>query len=99
MMTETLSSITPIAVATIAAMACAGFAVGAGYFAMSKRTAALILDHHGWAMPVALTLIRFAAVAVFLTVAAKAGAATLLAAFGGFLIARSVALRAARKAG
>jgi hypothetical protein len=42
---------------------------------------------------------RFAGVLAFLTVAAKLGAVALLAAFVGFLLARSVVLRLAQKTG
>ena len=52
----------------------------------------------GWFVPVALTLGRIAAAIIVLGLAAKLGAAALLAMFIGFLVARAVALRAGRSA-
>ncbi len=52
----------------------------------------------GWVGPLALTLARIAAAVIFLGLAAKLGAAALIAAFLGFLLARTVMLRVARRA-
>lgn len=80
-------------------MALAGLLFGLLYFATLKRTVALFVGDHGWSRPLALTLGRIGATVVFLFIAAKLGAAPLLAAFIGFLIARALALRAERDAG
>lgn len=79
-------------------MAFAGFAFGLAYFATLKRSVALLATRRGWLGPVALTLGRIGAAVGFLFIAAKLGAAPLLAAFLGFLLARTLALRAARRA-
>ena len=77
------------------AMALAGFAFGLLYFAAMQRTALFLATRRGWFAPVALTVGRIAAAAGFLVLAAKLGAAPLLAAFIGILLARAVALRIA----
>ncbi len=80
------------------AMALTGFAFGLVYFAALRRTATLIVAGSR-VFALALTLGRIGAAILFLGLAAKLGAASLLAAFLGFLLARMVALRAARSAG
>ena len=79
-------------------MALAGFALGLAYFAALKRSVALFVGGKGWFGLLALTLGRIGAAAGSLFVAAKLGAAPLLAAFIGFLMARALALRAERRA-
>lgn len=79
------------------AMAFAGVAVGLIYFAALQRTVAQFAAGRGWAGPVTLTLGRIGGVVVFLAAAAKFGALALIAAFLGFLLARAIALRAARR--
>ena len=76
-----------IALLTIT-MAFAGLMFGLLYFATLKRSVALFVTG-GWFDPVALTLGRIGAVVGLLFLAAKLGAAPLLAAFIGFLLARS----------
>ncbi len=84
----------------LAAMtAFAGLLFGLLYFATLRRSVALFVGRKGWLGPLALTMGRFGAAAGFLLVAAKLGAAPLLAAFVGFLIARALALHAQRTAG
>jgi hypothetical protein len=78
------------------AMAAAGFAFGLVYFAALGRTVALFSAGCGWFRPLAFTLGRITAAAILLGFAAKLGAVALLAAFAGFLLARSLALRAAK---
>lgn len=85
-------------VATILAMALAGLAFGLVYFAALRRTITLFSTGRGWLAPVALTLGRLAAMAVLLALAARLGAAPLLAAFAGVLAARFIALRMTRRA-
>lgn len=80
------------------AMACAGLAVGYLYFTTLKRTVSLLVLGRGWFPPLALTLGRLGTVALFLIWVAKRGAAPLLAAVVGLLLARTLALRAARRA-
>ena len=80
-------------------MAVAGLAFGFIYFASLKRCVSLFVGSKGWLGPLALTLGRMGAAVAFLFVAAKLGAAPLLAAFIGFLIARALALCAERRTG
>jgi hypothetical protein len=80
-------------------MALAGFVFGLFYFAALWRTATLFAEGKGRAGPVALTLGRLAAAALFLAITARLGAAPLLGAFFGFLLARAVALRLAGRTG
>ena len=79
------------------AMAAAGLTVGLSYFALLRRTVQLYGSGHIHLASVALTLARLVGAAVFLAFAARLGATSLLAAFLGFLAARSVALRRARR--
>ena len=77
----------------LVAVALAGFMSGLLYFAVLRRTAMLFASRSGWLLPAALTAVRIGAAAGLLALAAKLGAAPLLAAFAGFLLARTVALR------
>ncbi len=79
------------------AIGLAGFVFGLLYFAAVQRTATLFAAGSGWLAPAALTIGRIAAAATLLSLAAKLGAASLLAAFAAFILARVVALRAARR--
>ncbi len=79
-------------------MALIGFAFGLAYFAALRRTVTLFAAGRGWFVPVALTLGRIGVAIIVLVLAAKLGAASLLATFIGFLLARTVALRAGRSA-
>lgn len=78
-------------------MASAGLAFGLVYFTALKRSVAIFAAGSGFLAPLALTVARFAAAVAFLGMAAKLGAAALLAAFIGFLLARSVVLRLAQR--
>ncbi len=82
-----------------AAIGLAGFVFGLVYFAAVQRSATLFAAGSGWLAPAALTIARIAAATTLLALAAKLGAASLLAAFAGFLLARAVALRAASRPG
>ena len=84
--------------ALAAGMIISGFAFGLLYFATLKRAAALFASGSSWMGPLGLTLGRIAAAVIFLSLAARLGAAALLAAFFGFLLARTLALRAERRA-
>ena len=77
-------------------MALAGLVFGLVYFASLKRSVTLFVGGKGWFGPLALTLGRIGVAVAFLYVAAKLGAAPLLAAFIGFLMARVLALRERR---
>jgi hypothetical protein len=79
------------------AMAFAGFAFGLVYFVALHRTVALFSAGGGWLGPSALTLGRIVAITIVLALAARLGAAALLATFFGFLAARAVALHAVRR--
>jgi hypothetical protein len=83
----------------LVAIGLAGFVFGFAYFAAVQRTALLFAAGRGWLAPVALTVGRIGAAVLFLTLAARLGAAPLLAGFAGFLLARAVALRVARRPG
>jgi hypothetical protein len=91
-------SFAPLTVLLVAA-GLAGFILGLAYFAAVQRTALLFVAGGGWLAPVALTLGRIAAAVLFLALAARLGAAPLLAGFAGFLLARAIALRVARRPG
>jgi len=80
-------------------MALAGLALGLVYFASLKRSVTLFVGGKNWLAPLMLTLGRIGAAVALLYVAAKLGAAPLLTAFIGFLIARALALRAERRTG
>ncbi len=81
-----------------AAAGLAGFVFGLSYFAAVERTAVLLAARKGLLGPILLTLGRIAAATAFLAFAAQFGDASLLSAFIGFLLARAVALRKARRA-
>jgi hypothetical protein len=89
--------LTPFGLAAM--MAVAGILFGLLYFAALRRSVALIAGRGGWLGALALTLARLGAAGAFLFGTAKLGAVPLLAAFAGFLLARAVALRSARRAG
>lgn len=94
-------AIHPATLALALAMAAVGFAFGLLYFAALRRSVARLVvtgltTERSWVEPVVLTLGRWAATALLLAIAARWGAASLLATFTGFLLARLVATRAAR---
>jgi hypothetical protein len=76
-----------------AGFAAGGIILGAGYFALLRRSLALRA-----AGALALALGRLLAAVAFFGFAARFGALPLLSAFLGFLAARPLALRAAREA-
>lgn len=80
-------------------MAIAGLVFGLGYFGTLRWTVTLYGAGRGWVGPAALTLGRIAGAALFLMLAASLGALPLLAAFLGFLLARTIAVRAVRRSG
>jgi hypothetical protein len=87
---------TPVALAVT--MAVAGLAFGMVYFEALRRTVDLLAARRGLLEPLTLTLGRIGAALILLALAANLGAPALLAAFGGFLLARMAALRRDRRA-
>jgi F1F0 ATPase subunit 2 len=86
-------------VAVPSAAALAGLAFGLLYFAALRWTVDFYLGARGWLVPVSLTLARIIAAVVVLALAARLGAAALFCVFLGFLAARALALRTARRTG
>jgi hypothetical protein len=80
-----------------AAWSTAGFGFGLAYFAAMRRSVEIYVAGGARLIPAILTLGRIAAAFAFLGLAATAGALPLLAAFIGFLAARMLALRTARR--
>ncbi|HEX8011047.1 MAG TPA: ATP synthase subunit I [Casimicrobiaceae bacterium] len=81
------------------AMTLVGLVGGAIYFAALRRAVQLyVFARAGRHVLLALTLARIAGAAILLVFAAKLGALPLLAVLAGFLLARALALRTARKA-
>ena len=79
-------------------LAAGGLIFGWGYFAALRRgVVAYVAHNRGW-RAVAWTLARLAAAVLFFGLAVRAGAWPVLAAFLGFLAARQIAVRAARRA-
>jgi len=79
------------------AMAIAGLTLGLCYFALLRWTVGMYGSGRRSFAPVGLTVARLAGAAVFFAFAARLGALSLLAAFVGFLAARMMALRGARR--
>ena len=75
----------------------AGLVVGLVHFAALRRTVDLYSAGRGRLAAAALTLGRIAGTIVFFCLAAKLGALPLLSSFLGFLLARTLALHAARR--
>ncbi len=84
------------AVAIGSGAAAAGLLLGCVQFAALRRTVELYRAGR-YLAPSALTLSRLAGAIVFFGLAARLGALPLLSAFLGFLLARRLALRAARR--
>ncbi len=84
---------TPRLFALLPAMSAAGLLFGLGYFAALRRALAFDAAGRSRLPAIALWALRFAAAALFLFSAAWLGALPLVAAFVGFLAARTIALR------
>ena len=84
-------------VSFVFAAAFAGLAVGLVHFAALWWTTELYSAGRGQLAAGALTLGRIAGTIVFFGLAARLGALPMLASFFGFLLARTLALRAARR--
>lgn len=78
-------------------LAAAGFALGVAHFASLRRGVHLSIARHALLPYAAWALVRIAAAALFFTFAVRWGLPALLAAFAGFLAARTRALRDARR--
>jgi len=92
-----MTQVATVAVPSAAALAGLGF--GLLYFLALRRTVDSYLGARGWLVPASLTLGRIVAAVALLALAAQLGAAALLCAFLGFLAARALALRTARRTG
>ena len=79
--------------------AVAGLFFGRLYFSAMQRGVVLFVAGAGWQRPAALMLCRLIAAGAGFALAAWFGAAPLLAALAGFLGARAIALRTARRPG
>jgi hypothetical protein len=90
---DTLASLVP----AVMLFAAAGFMLGMAYFALLRRGVELAAARCAWRSYLLLALARIAAAALFFTVTARSGVPTLIAAFAGFLLARRVAVAAARR--
>ena len=84
-------------VSFVFAAACAGLVVGLVHFAALWRSTELYSAGRGQLAAGALTLGRIAGTIVFFGLVARLGVLPLLASFVGFLLARTLALRAARR--
>jgi hypothetical protein len=100
-----------IAIPALAALfAAAGLVLGYGYFLSLRRTIDRQAIRGAWLRSLLWSLLRMAAAALFFVVLVRWGgaalgetarrwtAAPLLAAFAGFLVARQLAVRSARRA-
>ena len=81
----------------VVSMVIGGFACGQIYFAVLRYSVEELTARRGWLRALALSSLRLALAALLFTMAAKLGAAALLAAFLGFLAARTSALRSAKR--
>lgn len=75
----------------------AGFGVGMAYFASLRREVHLSVARGAWLRLAWSALVRVPLAALFFALAVRWGLPTLLGAFAGFLLARHVALHAARR--
>jgi hypothetical protein len=85
--------------ALLSVIAVAGFACGFAYFAILRRTAEFYGSGRTWFGPIGFTLGRIAGAAIFFASTAKLGTGPLLAAFFGFLLARTAAVHTVRRSG
>jgi N-ATPase, AtpR subunit len=78
--------------------ALAGCVLGLGYFAVLRRSVLMLARRGSGRVVMSLTLARLGAATVFFLLVARLGAPALLTALGGFLAARTLAIRAERRA-
>lgn len=74
-----------------------GFALGIVYFASLRHGVRLSIARHAWLPYMLWALTRITAAALFFAFAVRWGVPALLAAFAGFLAARQLVVRAARR--
>jgi hypothetical protein len=86
-----------IGVSLACAAALGGLVFGLMHFAALRRTVDLYSHGRSRLAAVALTLGRIAGAILFFGLAARVGSLPLLSAFLGFLLARTLAVRAARR--
>jgi hypothetical protein len=77
--------------------AAAGFGLGVAYFASLRHGVRHAIARHAWSPYVLLAVARIAAAALLFALAVRWGVPALLAAFAGFLLARQIAVRTARR--
>ncbi len=77
----------------IAAAVLGGVLAGAAYLIALRHTVRRLGRGGGWVIPTGLTLARIASIALLLAAAARWGGIELLAAFGGFLLTRTLCIR------
>lgn len=82
----------------VALLAAAGFVLGTAYFATLRRSVLIIVERRSWSHYPLLALVRIAAAALVFAFAVRFGVPALLGALAGFLAARQLAVRAARRA-
>jgi len=80
-----------------AAWMLSGLVFGLAYFTALRWTVEVFVDGEGRLLPAVQTLGRLVAAVLFLGLATRFGALPLLTAFLGFLLARALALRVARR--
>lgn len=78
-------------------LAIAGLVLGMAYFASLRHGVHLSIASHAWLPYMLWAMARIAAAALFFTFAVRWGVVALIAAFSGFLIARQLAVRGARR--
>ena len=81
----------------VAACALAGLMLGMAYFASLRRGVRISVARHAWVPYMLSAAVRIAAAAAFFAFVVRWGMPALLGAFAGFLVARQLALRAARR--
>ena len=77
--------------------AAAGLVLGMAYFVSLRRIVQSLAARRAWSSYALSAVARLGAMALFFTFAARWGAPVLLAAFAGFLVARQLAVRSARR--
>lgn len=83
--------------AAVPLLAIAGFGLGMAYFASLRRGVRLSMARHAWLPYMGRALVRIVAAALFFTFSVRWGLPALVAALTGFLAARTLALRGARR--
>ena len=84
----------PSILATGGVMAALGFAFGLAYFALLRRGVSAFVAGAGSLHALALLIARLAAAVLFFVWATRFGAPGLVFALGGFVVARTLLLRA-----